>query len=55
MAIHGKVTQVLSDRGPQKKGLTAAEAARERFPQEVEIEMLEMRFEEWQEFGETRQ
>lgn len=40
------MTQVLSDREPQRKVLTAAEAAGERFPQEVGIETA---FEEWQE------
>ena len=43
------MTQVLSERGPQKEG-TAAEAARGSFPQEVGIGVS---FEEQQEFRET--
>lgn len=44
------MTQVLSDRGLQRKVVTAAVAARERFPQEAGIEMG---FEEGQELGDT--
>lgn len=44
------VTQALSDRDLQRKVVTAAEAARERCPQEAGTEMG---FESGQEFGET--
>lgn len=46
------MTQVLNDRGPRRKVLTAADAVRERFPQEVGTEMG---FEEWQALKATRE